>query len=144
MKKALILFFTLLTFQQVYAQQQSSDMAAITAHIQNDEALKNSNEKKVVHMKLSYNPIKLILFVPLYLYQKLVSEQVSAVCEFEPSCSNFGIQSIAKLGFIKGLFLTADRLTRCNGEAQPESKYYLIDHYSGKVIDEPGMYKFRD
>jgi putative component of membrane protein insertase Oxa1/YidC/SpoIIIJ protein YidD len=143
MKKVIPFLFCLFFVHLLYAQKQGTDIALVKAHIENEKA-KNEPQKRVVHMRLSFNPIKMILFVPLYLYQKFVSEQVSATCEFEPSCSNFGLQSIGQLGFIKGLFLTADRLTRCNGEAQPETKYYLIDHQSGKVIDEPRMYKIRD
>ena len=137
------MLFCLFFVQLLQAQKQAPDMSLIKTHIENEKT-KNAPQKRVIHMRVSFNPVKMILFVPLYLYQKFVSEQVSAVCEFEPSCSNFGLQSIGQLGFIKGLFLTADRLTRCNGEAQPETKYYLIDHQSGKVIDEPGMYKIKD
>ena len=130
--------------QFAYAQQSNNDRNAIVSHIQQEQALNAEKGKRKVKMQTSYNPVKLILFVPLYVYQKFVSEQISARCEFEPSCSNFGVQSLKVLGLIKGLFLTADRLTRCNGQAQPETKYYLIDHYTGKVIDEPRMYKSKD
>jgi putative component of membrane protein insertase Oxa1/YidC/SpoIIIJ protein YidD len=125
------------------AQMHDNDMDIINTHIQNEQASENTNARKV-RFHMTYNPIKLVLFIPLYLYQRFISEQASAVCEFEPSCSNFGLQSITQLGLIKGLFLTADRLTRCNGDAQLETKFYLINHHSGKVIDAPNMYKIRD
>ncbi len=59
------------------------------------------------------------------------------------SCSNFGVNAIKELGVIKGICLTADRLTRCNGQAQCETEYYLINHITGKAIDEPSMYRFK-
>src|SRR5689334_9040882 len=87
--------------------QGNADMQQIYNHIQKEESVTKVYGRHV-KMQFSYNPIKLILFVPLYLYQQFISEQVSSICEFEPSCSNFGLQSIKQLGIIKGLFLTAD------------------------------------
>jgi putative component of membrane protein insertase Oxa1/YidC/SpoIIIJ protein YidD len=48
-------------------------------------------------------------------YKKFISSQDSGDCNFYPSCSVYGTQSFQKLGFLKGLFNTFDRLTRCNG-----------------------------
>ncbi len=144
MKAFVALFFCLCFAQTSIGQTYISDKNSIDTHIQNEQEARIESTRHIIHFRMTYNPIKLVLFVPLYLYQKFISEQVSAVCEFEPSCSNFGLQAISQLGFIKGLFFTADRLTRCNGNAQTETKYYLIDHNSGKVIDEPIMYKTRN
>ncbi|MBI2271567.1 MAG: membrane protein insertion efficiency factor YidD [Bacteroidetes bacterium] len=90
----------------------------------------------------SGNPFKVLAFSFIYVYQKIFSQQISAVCEFDRSCSAFGISSVKELGIIKAVFLTADRLTRCNGQAQVETQNYLINHTSGKVTDEPSMYSF--
>ena len=48
-------------------------------------------------------------------YKRFISSQDSGNCNFYPSCSVYGTQSFQKLGFLKGLFNTFDRLTRCNG-----------------------------
>jgi|SRR6185312_127826 len=144
MKKTVFLVLLLFCINYGHTQQVNNDMQAIHTHICNEQALQANTGKKKVKMQTSLNPIKLVLFVPLFIYQKFISEQISATCEFEPSCSNFGVQSLKVLGLLKGLFLTADRLMRCNGQAQPEAQYYLIDHYTGKVIDEPSMYKIKD
>jgi putative component of membrane protein insertase Oxa1/YidC/SpoIIIJ protein YidD len=48
-------------------------------------------------------------------YKKFISSQDSGDCNFYPSCSVYGTQSFQKLGFLKGLFNTFDRLTRGNG-----------------------------
>lgn len=121
---------------------QTNDSALINKHVRAIEA--GGSNGTAIHLQSSGNVVKQVLFLPLYLYQRLISEQISAVCEFEPSCSNYSLQAITQLGFIKGLFLTADRLTRCNGNAQEESRFYLIDHKRGKVIDEPSLYKFKN
>lgn len=128
----------------VAAQTNGGDKAIIQKHIEEQKAKPIDGGKRHIKMARTYNPVKLILYIPLFIYQGLLSEQVSANCEFEPSCSNFGVLSIKRLGIIKGLFLTADRLTRCNGEAQPEAKNYLMDHHTGKIIDEPEFYKVKN
>lgn len=106
------------------------------------------NERSVpphsIHIKKSPNPIKAFLYLSLYLYQKVVSEQISAGCEFDLSCSNYSLTAIKEFGFAKGIYLTADRLTRCNGQSQVETEGYLINHFNGKTIDEPSMYHFKD
>jgi putative membrane protein insertion efficiency factor len=141
MQKLFPILFFLFYLLSAKAQHIDGD---VLIHIQTETNQAAFHETYKTHLKFSFNPTKMVLFIPLFLYQRFISEQLSASCEFEPSCSNFALQSIQKLGFFKGLFLAADRLTRCNGEAQPETQYYLIDHHSGKVIDEPEMYKIKD
>ncbi len=123
---------------------QTSDMAVLKQHTQKYETMEMAQSKRIVKFQKTYNPVKLLLYLPLFVYQKVVSEQISASCSFEPSCSAFSILAIKKLGFIKGLFLTADRLTRCNGQAQEESEFYLYDPIKSKVFDDPEMYRLKN
>jgi len=144
MKRFCIILLYFFGIQFAIGQQLPDDKSLILIHIKGQQAANDAVSGWKVKMRWSYNPVKLLVFAPLFVYQRIISEQVSAVCEFEPSCSNFGVQSIVQLGIIKGLFLTADRLTRCNGEAQIDTQYYLIDHHTGKVIDEPSMYRYKN
>jgi putative membrane protein insertion efficiency factor len=73
------------------------------------------------------------------LYQLLISSQDLSVCIFRPSCSHFGMNAISQFGPIHGVFMTADRLLRCNGLARG---YYPYDPRSGKSIDYPTEYYF--
>jgi len=141
MKKWTLILFLFICACPIMAQNSSDDMSAIQSHISYAEALRSSTVNNHPKIQKTYNPGKLLLYLPLYGYQRLVSEQVSASCCFEPSCSAFSILSIKKLGILKGLFLTADRLTRCNGAADLEAEPYLYDPVKAKVIDEPEMYK---
>jgi uncharacterized protein len=36
------------------------------------------------------------------------------VCRYEPTCSLYGREAIARYGFPKGFLLAADRIVRCN------------------------------
>lgn len=130
----------LLAFMRANGQSLSTDMTLITEYM-NAQTMKQKGKIKI---QKSLNPVKQLLFVPLFFYQKILSAQISAVCEFDKSCSNFSIQAIREFGFLKGICLTADRLTRCNGQAQMETENYLINHHHGKVIDLPSMYHFKN
>jgi len=48
-------------------------------------------------------------------YQKLISPGLPPdTCRFYPSCSHYGYQAIYKYGAIKGSFMAAWRVLRCN------------------------------
>jgi len=70
-------------------------------------------------------------------YQSFISTQDVPVCNFTPSCSQFGIESIRKFGIIRGILLTSDRLQRCNGMSISR---YQLDHRTGKLIDPVSLY----
>jgi uncharacterized protein len=50
----------------------------------------------------------------LTLYQRYVSPMLPPACRFEPSCSRYSYEAVARYGFIKGTRLTAARLLRCH------------------------------
>lgn len=49
----------------------------------------------------------------LSLYQGHISAIIAADCLYVPSCSRYSRQAINNYGLVKGVLLTADRLTRC-------------------------------
>ena len=54
-------------------------------------------------------PLALIRF-----YQRFISPMFPPACRFEPSCSHYGYEAIAKYGIIKGGWLTVRRISRCH------------------------------
>lgn len=66
------------------------------------------------------------------LYQKFISSQDSPTCNFQPSCSRFGMACIQEYGVLRGILLTADRLLRCNGS---QAAHYYRDAVTGKYVD---------
>ncbi len=70
-------------------------------------------------------------------YQVFISSQDMPVCNFVPSCSQFSAEAISRLGVVRGILLTSDRLQRCNGVS---TSRYQIDHNSGRLIDPIQMY----
>ena len=48
------------------------------------------------------------------LYQWIISPWLGSQCRFTPTCSQYGIEALKKHGAIKGIWLTAKRIARCN------------------------------
>ena len=112
----------------------------------NDAAYKKRNVKflktKSKNVIVRYNPISLTFGAMMYFYQKIVSQQIAANCPYEISCSAFSKACIQKFGLIKGVALSADRLTRC-------TQFTVIDmselnlNINNKIIDSVETYSHR-
>ena len=83
------------------------------------------------------NPNELqMMFSGLFLvYKSFFSSQDNQRCSFHPSCSEFGLEAVKKLGVVRGIICTCDRLTRCNGFS-PEQ--YEIDMERRALKDPVG------
>ena len=101
-KKIIVLSFIFLI--KISYSQAKSDIAFFQ-NLNKEVQLINYNVQK--DKKASYGFFSF--------YKKFISSQDSGNCNFYPSCSVFGTQSIQKLGFFNGFLNTFDRLTRCNG-----------------------------
>ncbi len=82
-------------------------------------------------------PIRLVLTLPIWLYQHLVSPALPSHCIYTPSCSEYTRQAILKHG-IRGIFVGVLRIGRCAGslysggeDAVPEklTARYLFGSY---------------
>jgi putative membrane protein insertion efficiency factor len=64
---------------------------------------------------LSLKQILSFPFIALIkVYQLIISPWMGPSCRYTPTCSQYGIEAIKKYGPIKGLWLTAKRIARCN------------------------------
>jgi len=81
--------------------------------------------------------VKLLLIGAIRFYQRFISTQDAPACNFVPSCSQFGAESIGQLGAFRGILLTSDRLQRCNSMSISR---YQMDHKSGKLVDPVRIY----
>ena len=57
--------------------------------------------------------IRRICLMMISLY-KFFSKYTPSVCKYEPTCSTYTYQAIEKFGAIKGIYLGAKRILRCN------------------------------
>lgn len=47
-------------------------------------------------------------------YQNAISPHLTPSCRYTPSCSQYGVEAIQKHGPLKGGWLAAKRIARCN------------------------------
>jgi putative membrane protein insertion efficiency factor len=47
-------------------------------------------------------------------YQRWISPALPSTCRYQPTCSEYGYQAIAKYGIIKGGRMAIGRILRCN------------------------------
>jgi putative membrane protein insertion efficiency factor len=59
-----------------------------------------------------------VLLLLLRAYQRLVSPLFPASCRYVPSCSEYAAQALGRHGFVRGLWLSLNRLLRCNPWSQ--------------------------
>lgn len=68
------------------------------------------------------------------LYKNHISRQILNDCVYDHSCSTFGKDAFKHFGPVKGLFLTCDRLTRCNRASLAEMRSSQLNQ-KGRAID---------
>ena len=66
------------------------------------------------------------------LYRKTLSPFIGQQCRFEPTCSHYGEEAIAKHGALRGTILTVWRILRCGpwskGGYDPVPETFLVKH----------------
>lgn len=87
-----------------------------------------------------FSDLKIISLFGIRVYQRTISIVQGDVCNFYPSCSRYGAESIERFGFLKGILKASDRIQRCHGMAWfYAGKYYTVveDSIRGsKLLDE--------
>lgn len=68
----------------------------------------------------------------MFLYQKLISPQISAQCLYEPSCSQFSQQLFKQYNPLKAFLSTVDRLMRCDRISATDIRTIQIDEHDHK------------
>jgi putative membrane protein insertion efficiency factor len=58
-------------------------------------------------------PLAFVLSLPVRAYRLLFSPWVGHNCRFQPTCSAYALEALAKHGGIKGSWLTLRRIGRC-------------------------------
>jgi putative component of membrane protein insertase Oxa1/YidC/SpoIIIJ protein YidD len=98
---------------------------------------REERSRSTVNQGLEVSSVKLAFLGAIRLYQKTASTPGVDRCGFWPSCSAYGYMSIKEQGALIGLFMTADRLTRCNIWKEAGPDYTLLPN--GKLYDPPSQ-----
>lgn len=139
-------YLIFLLFATSASAQTSSDVSLIKQHKRDDESTHLAKKATYIFKDknafIKYNPISLTFGGTLFLYQRVVSPQISAGCAYEISCSNYSKQCIKHFGLVKGVALSTDRLTRCNRIASADFHPIFLTR-NNKMIDFPEMYRLK-
>ncbi len=65
-------------------------------------------------------------------YQRGVSPLLGARCKYHPSCSQYALEALEELGFVRGLLVAGWRLLRCNPWSDGG-----VDHVRDRTIFRP-------
>ena len=52
--------------------------------------------------------------LPILAYRSMLSPFLPPACRFQPTCSAYALEAIARHGVLRGLLLTIRRLARCH------------------------------
>ena len=76
--------------------------------------------------------MKRLLIGAIRLYRKTLSPFIGQQCRFEPTCSHYGEEAIAKHGALRGTILTVWCILRCGpwskGGYDPVPETFLVKH----------------
>lgn len=146
LNKILILLFcsiSISSFAQSYDLKQDINLLMKSNEESNPDKTSRSfiykNDSIWIH---KLNPINLTFGTALFVYQNLISKHLSAGCLYSPTCSEFSKDAIREFGLLKGIVLSADRLTRCTRISATDLKTTYFDPSSGKYSDPISKYKF--
>jgi putative membrane protein insertion efficiency factor len=57
---------------------------------------------------------RVVVLVPIRVYQRLFSPLMGQRCRYYPSCSEYAAQAVTNFGILRGLVLAGWRVLRCN------------------------------
>jgi putative membrane protein insertion efficiency factor len=137
-----IIFITLFSCGLLFAQINLNDLnSSIISTVLIKEITGDINADIITNTKSidNFNELSFSYSFVIKSYQRYISSQDRDQCMFQPSCSVFSEQAVRSEGLVKGILLTADRLTRCNGIV---SMYYEnTNPETHKIIDPVENYK---
>lgn len=149
-KTVISLSMLLMVFVTARSQEKVSDVDLLrsvgTTALSNTLYNRAGNDARVLEVQQSsflakYNPVSLLLKGTMYTYQHIISPQLSRSCPYEITCSNFSKQSIREFGILKGVFISADRILRCNRIGILDVHPLDFNDMTGTITDSPNKYK---
>jgi putative component of membrane protein insertase Oxa1/YidC/SpoIIIJ protein YidD len=151
-KTVFCIFVVFVAFQKgSFCQTRSEDILILQCPTQKLKVENNNhrtenlvNNTDIMQLKhkgvfAKYNPFSLLATASMYFYQNAISPLIFSHCLYHRSCSNYSKAAIKEFGLIKGIFMSADRLLRCNLTAvnDIDPNDFTLD---GHAMDEPSKY----
>lgn len=141
-----IILFSVLSSSPIFAQSDDSWVHVRNASFSNPAYAKRHITflfPKSRNPVIKYNPAVLVMSSLMYVYQSVISVQISSGCSYEVSCSEFSKCAIKEFGLVKGMALSADRMSRCNQLAAYDLIVSDLDFEKQKVRDDLSQYRWK-
>lgn len=58
--------------------------------------------------------MRALVLLSIRLYQRTIGHQLPPACRFQPSCSQYAYDAVARHGVVRGAYLAMRRLGRCH------------------------------
>lgn len=58
--------------------------------------------------------LSLVLLLPIWIYQKIISPFLPGTCRYSPTCSAYAVEAIKKHGPFYGFYLALRRILSCH------------------------------
>ena len=65
------------------------------------------------------SPLAHLVALPIRAYRLVLSPWVGMHCRFQPTCSAYALEALARHGAFRGTWLTLRRLSRCRPGTEP-------------------------
>ncbi|HCW08621.1 MAG TPA: hypothetical protein DGG95_14780 [Cytophagales bacterium] len=130
----LMIIFLMVNIKTISAQSVENDLLLLSQNQKSNEATPTKRNK-------TKNPLSIGFQLGIKLYQKVISEQLATSCAFELTCSRFSSAMVREYGFVKGYFLTFDRLNRCT-PITTEETYPIRLNQQNRIIETPADFHF--
>jgi putative component of membrane protein insertase Oxa1/YidC/SpoIIIJ protein YidD len=146
MKTISILFmFIFVNAAWVYCQTENpkSIQPTFRTHLFEDYDLEKPAKRKFLSGEnksrvSQFNPLVYLAASALFIYQNVFSEQISASCMYEISCSEITKKAIEKYGLIKGIFIGLHQLSNCSKGMERDHEPQMINS-SGKIKNDSNL-----
>jgi len=129
-----ILLFFQLNFS-IKAQETINVNKSIIKNIEEPFEIEKPKKRMFLNHFEHKNPLNYIASSLLFVYQNVISEQISANCNFEISCSEYTKRAISKYGLIKGSLMGIHQLSCCHEQVKKDFVTHRISK-KGKIKNE--------
>jgi putative component of membrane protein insertase Oxa1/YidC/SpoIIIJ protein YidD len=133
--KFYIIFFLVISLNSLFGQSSTIVNDKIEAKINSYYKVEEPIKRKTLNVDNKFNPFIYVASGLLFVYQNILSEQISADCTYETSCSEYTKKCVAKHGFIKGSILGVHQLSCCSETVKQDLPEHRINK-KGKIINE--------
>lgn len=139
--KSFLGLFLLLWINTGFSQVENANKVSkkITTTVLAPYQTKVKPKRKLLNLEAAkittkLNPLTYLAAGLMYTYQNVISEQISANCTYEISCSEMTKKSIEKHGLIQGTLIGLHQLTNCSPSILKDRCEFVISP-DNKIIN---------